>query len=147
MREYLQLKASAERVLLSDVVDRFSGIPWGWKPEWEIVLLIARLFMAGEIKLMCEGVDLDPKGAFDPLSKAVRHRQVSILKKKVPDAESVRQAGKLYKDLFAKLAREDADGLVADFRTALGGWQGDLAAICRPHRSTIIPARPSSRRC
>ena len=111
---------------MSDVVDRFSGMPWGWKPEWEIVLLIARLFMAGEIKLMCEGVDLDPKGAFDPLSKAVRHRQVSILKKKVPDAESVRQAGKLYKDLFAKLAREDADGLVADFRTALGGWQGDL---------------------
>ncbi len=126
VREYLQLKASAERVLLSDVVDRFSGIPWGWKPEWEIVLLIARLFMAGEIKLMSEGVDLDPKCAFDPLSKTVRHRQVSILKKKVPDAESVRQAGKLYKDLFAKLAREDADGLVADFRTALTGWQGEL---------------------
>jgi hypothetical protein len=52
MREYLQLKASQSRVMLSDVVDRFSGAPWGWKPEWEIVLLIARLFMAGEIKLV-----------------------------------------------------------------------------------------------
>jgi len=29
LREYLHLKASTERVLLSDVVDRFTGIPWG----------------------------------------------------------------------------------------------------------------------
>jgi hypothetical protein len=60
MRDYLHLAASQTRVLLSDVVDRFAGIPWGWKPEWETVLLIARLFMAGEIKLMLEGSDLDP---------------------------------------------------------------------------------------
>jgi hypothetical protein len=60
MRDYLHHAASQTRVLLSDVVDRFAGIPWGWKPEWETVLLIARLFMAGEIKLMLEGSDLDP---------------------------------------------------------------------------------------
>lgn len=126
LREYLHLKASAERVLLSDVVDRFSGIPWGWKPEWEIVLLVAKLFMAGEIKLMCEGDDLDPKGAVDPLTKSVRFKQVSILKKKLPDAAALKRARDLYKDLFSKLAREDADGLVADLREALVGWQADL---------------------
>lgn len=126
VREYLQLKASAERVLLSDVVDRFIGIPWGWKPEWEIVLLVARLFMAGEIKLMCEGDDLDPKSAVDPLTKAVRFKQVAILKKKVPDAAAIKRARDLYKEVFSKIAREDADGLVADFRAALGDWQSDL---------------------
>lgn len=126
IREYLQLKASAERVLLSDVVDRFTGIPWGWKPEWEVVLLIARLFMAGEIKLVCEGIDLDPKSAVDPLTKSVRFRQVSILKKKVPDAVAINRARDLYKDLFSKIARDDADGLVADFRAGLGDWQSDL---------------------
>ena len=126
LREYLYLKASAERVLLSDVVDRFTAIPWGWKPEWEVVLLVARLFMAGEIKLMCEGVDLDPKGAADPLTKSVRFKQVSILKKKVPDAAALKRARELYKDVFAKIARDDADGLVADFRAALGDWLTDL---------------------
>jgi hypothetical protein len=126
LRDYLQLKASAERVLLSDVVDRFTGIPWGWKPEWEVVLLIARLFMAGEIKLMCEGNDLDPKSAGDPLTRSVRFRQVSILKKKIPQPESLKRARDLYKDMFAKISREDADGLVADYRAALGDWQGDL---------------------
>ena len=126
LREFLQLKASAERVLLSDVVDRFSGIPWGWKPEWEVVLLVARLFMAGEIKLMCEGDDLDPKSAVDPLTKAVRFKQVAILKKKVPDAAAIKRARDLYKEVFSKIAREDADALVADFRVALGDWQSDL---------------------
>jgi len=126
VREYLQLKASAERVLLSDVVDRFTGIPWGWKPEWEVVLLVARLFMAGEIKLMCEGDDLDPKSAVDPLTKTVRFKQVAILKKKVPDAAAIKRARDLYKEVFSKIAREDADGLVADFRFALSEWQSDL---------------------
>jgi len=52
--EYLQLAASQSRVLLSDVVDPFAGIPWGWKPDWETVLLVARLFKAGEIKLVVD---------------------------------------------------------------------------------------------
>jgi hypothetical protein len=30
LRQYLLLAASENRVLLSDVVDRFSGIPWDW---------------------------------------------------------------------------------------------------------------------
>ena len=33
VREYLHLTATQNRVLLSDVVDRFSGTPYGWKPD------------------------------------------------------------------------------------------------------------------
>ncbi len=126
MREYLMLAASQTRVLLSDVVNRFSGIPWGWKPEWEIVLLIARLFMAGEIKLMLEGSDLDPASAMEPLTKSARFKQVSILKRKTADATSLKRARELYKDLFQQLGREDEDSLVTDFRTRLSEWQSDL---------------------
>ena len=82
--------------------------------------------MAGEIKLMCGGDDLDPKSAGDPLTKSVRFKQVSILKKKIPPAESLKRARDLYKDIFARIARDDADGLVADYRAALGNWQSDL---------------------
>ncbi|MBP7485613.1 MAG: BREX system P-loop protein BrxC, partial [Aquabacterium sp.] len=99
MRDYLHHAASHTRVLLSDVVDRFAGIPWGWKPEWETVLLIARLFMAGEIKLMLEGSDLDPAAAVEPLTKTARFKLVSILKRKVADAHSLKRARELYKDL------------------------------------------------
>lgn len=126
MREYLQLKASQSRVLLSEVVERFSGAPWGWKPEWEVVLLIARLFMAGEIKLMLEGSDLEPKSAIDPLTKSVRFKQVSILKRKSADAVQLKRARDLHKELFSKLGREEEDGLVADFRDNLNQWQAEL---------------------
>ncbi len=129
MRDYLHLSASQSRVLLSDVVDRFSGIPWGWKPEWETVLLVARLFMAGEIKLLLEGADLDPTAAVDVLTKSARFKQVSILKRKVADANSLKRARDLYKELFHKLGRDEEDSLVADFRARLGEWQTDLNAF------------------
>ena len=126
MRDYLQLAASQTRVLLSDVVDRFAGIPWGWKPEWETVLLISRLFMAGEIKLMLEGSDLDPASAVEPLTKSARFKQVSILKRKIADATAIKRARELYKDLFQKLGREEEDSLVTDYRSRLLEWQSDL---------------------
>lgn len=126
VRDYLQLQASQARVLLSDVVDRFSGIPWGWKPEWETVLLVARLYMAGEIKLLSEGSDLEPQAAVERLTKAAQFKQVSILKRKVADASSLKRARNLYKDLFHKLGREEEDNLVADFRTRLEEWQTEL---------------------
>ncbi len=129
MRDYLHLSASQTRVLLSDVVDRFSGIPWGWKPEWETVLLVARLFMAGEIKLLLEGADLDPTAAVDVLTKSARFKQVSILKRKVADANSLKRARDLDKELFHKLGRDEEDSLVADFRARLGEWQADLNAF------------------
>lgn len=129
MRDYLHLAASQTRVLLSDVVDRFSGIPWGWKPEWETVLLVARLFMAGEIKLLLEGADLDPAAAVEVLTKAARFKQVSILKRKVADASSLKRARDLYKELFHKLGRDEEDSLVSDFRARLGEWQTDLNAF------------------
>jgi hypothetical protein len=129
VRDYLNLAASQTRVLLSDVVDRFSGIPWGWKPEWETVLLIARLFKAGEIKLMLEGADLDPISAIEPLTKATRFRQVSILKRKTADATILKNARELYKDLFHKLGSEEEDNLVSNFRTDFTDWQSDLKSF------------------
>lgn len=147
LRDYLQLAASQSRVLLSDVVDRFSGIPWGWKPDWEIVLLVARLYMAGEIKLLLEGNDLDPASAADPLTKSARFKQVSILKRKTADATTLRRARELYKDLFSQLGREDEDSLVADYRTRLGEWQSDLKSYAltaatpnHPGKATIETA-------
>lgn len=139
LRDYLQLAASQTRVLLSDVVDRFAGSPWGWKPEWEIVLLVARLLMAGEIKLMLEGNDLDPANAADPLTKSARFKQVSILKRKTADATLLRRARELYRELFKKLGREDEDSLVAEFRTELGAWQTDLKSYAH---TAALPHHP-----
>jgi len=142
MRDYLELAASQNRVLLCDVVDRFAGIPWGWKPEWETVLLIARLFMSGEIKLMLEGSDLDPAAAADPLTKFARFNKVSILKRKTADATAIKRARDLYKDLFHKMGREEEDSLVADFRTRLTEWQAELRSYAHTAATPHHPGKP-----
>lgn len=141
VRQYLALKATTERVLLSDVVDRFSGIPWGWKPESEVVLLIGRLFMAGEIKLTLEGSDLDPKTAFEPLSKSVRYKQVAILKRKTTDAAVLKRAFDLHRELFNALPRNDEDGLVSDSRAALVCWQADLKSYNTAASAKFYPGK------
>jgi hypothetical protein len=141
VRDYLQLAASQNRVLLSDLVDRFAGIPWGWKPEWETVLLIARLFMSGEIKLMLEGSDLDPVSAADPLTKSVRFKQVSILKRKTADAIAIKRARELYKELFQKMGREEEDSLVADFRARLTDWQAELKSYAHTAAAPHHPGK------
>lgn len=126
MRQYLTVAASAGRVLLSDVVSRFEAAPWGWRPELETVLLIARLFMAGEIKLVMEGNDLEPKNAIEPLTKSARFKQVSLLKRKTADEGTRAKARELHKNLFATLPPEDEDALVATFRTNLADLKSQL---------------------
>ena len=126
MRQYLTVAAGTSRVLLSDVVDRFTGAPWGWRPELETVLLIARLFMAGEIKLVMEGSDLDPKSAAEPLTRAARFKQVSILKRKTADAGVRAKARDLHREIFSLQPRDDEDGLVADYRDNLGKRKTEL---------------------
>lgn len=126
MRQYLTVAASSSRVLLSDVVEKFAGAPWGWRPEWEVVLLISRLFMAGEIKLVMEGSDLDPKSAIESLSKAARFKQVSILKRKTADASTRSKARELHREIFSLMPPDDEDGLVSAFRDNLGARKTDL---------------------
>lgn len=122
VREYLNLSASNQRVLLSDVIKRFTAIPYGWKPESEIALIVARLFMAGEIKLSFEGSDLDNRSAADPLTKPAKFSSVAILKRKSADADALRKAKELYKDAFKKVTADDEDTIVSDFRTGLNAW-------------------------
>lgn len=126
LKQYLLVAASQSRVLLSDIAEKFSRAPWGWKPEWETVLLIARLYMAGEIKLMLEGSDLDPKGAIEPLTKPARFRQVSILKRKTSDAAARSKARDLYRELFSQVAPEDEDGLVGAYRDSYRSLRTEL---------------------
>lgn len=139
VREFLKLKASNNHVLLDDVVKHFSGIPYGWKPDWDIVLLVARLFMGGELKLMMDSSDLDPKQAVEPLTKAIRFKQVGIIKRKSTGAAELKKARDLYKDLFHGLAKDDEDSVVADFRMQLVDWDKQLTGFLPLARQEFYP--------
>lgn len=124
--DYLMLKTGMGGVTLEDVVGHFSKIPYGWKPDWEIVHLVARLFMGGEITLMMDSTALTPAAAVEPLTKNVRFKQVVILKRKKTGVVELKKARDLYKDLFASLASEEEDALVGEYRKKLQGWNEEL---------------------
>lgn len=141
IREYLLLAASTQRVLLSDVVKRFISMPYGWKPESEIVLLITRLFMAGEIKLAFEGGDLDHRTAVEPLTKPGKFPSVSILKRKSADADALRKAKDLFKEVFKKITSDDEDSIVRDFRDQLTVMLEEASALLNKASSQFYPGK------
>ncbi|HLA26493.1 MAG TPA: BREX system P-loop protein BrxC [Syntrophales bacterium] len=126
MKQFIDLSmAKNHSILLSDLVDRFSGRPYGW-PEFEIVLLMAKLFVAGEIKVMVEGEAVLPKDAIEPLTKSVRWKQVKILKRKAVGAEELAVSCKLGQELFGKIGPDSEDGLNAFLRGHLMEWEQAL---------------------
>lgn len=126
LRDYLGLVAGQGKILLSDLVERYSGRPYGW-PEWEIILLIARLVMAGEIRLMMDGASLEPKEAIEPLSKSVRWKQIGLFKRQISGTEELKAARQLGQQVFGKIGPEDEDGLVGFLREHLATWEKRLS--------------------
>ncbi|RLB66341.1 MAG: BREX system P-loop protein BrxC, partial [Deltaproteobacteria bacterium] len=126
VRQYIDLStAKNHRVMLNELVEKFTRKPYGW-PGWEVVLLIARLVMAGEITLKAEGGAITPKQAIDYLSKSVKWKQVAILKRKTTSAADLNQARKLGQEVFGKIGPDSEDGLYRFLKEQLTGWQQSL---------------------
>ena len=72
VEQFISLKASGtERILLSDVVERFAKRPYGWA-DAEILLIVGRLAAAGRISLQLGGGTLPVRDALDPLQNSRR---------------------------------------------------------------------------
>jgi len=127
VQEYIELMVAQNRtVLLHDLAEHFARRPYGW-PEWETVLLVARLFMAGELTLMMSGGSLKPREAMEPLQKTAKWRQIKLLKRKTPSTEDMRKAQKLCQELFGKVGPESLSDLEKTLRTELGAWRDTFA--------------------
>lgn len=103
VEQYIALRATGtERILVSDVVDRFAKRPYGW-PDAEILLLVGQLAAMGRISLQLNGGSLQLKDAFEPLQNSRRRRDVSIIKKRQTDDQVLKQARQLTQDLFSAM--------------------------------------------
>ncbi|WP_027370868.1 BREX system P-loop protein BrxC [Desulfovermiculus halophilus] len=126
VKEYIRLMVHKNhQVLLSDLIEHFAKRPYGW-PEWEVVLLVAKIYMAGELNLLMNGTSLSAREALEPMLKTAKWRTVKILQRKVPSAQDVEKAQKLCQELFGKIGPEGFDDLDKAIRTQLTGWQKSL---------------------
>ncbi|HDH04529.1 MAG TPA: BREX system P-loop protein BrxC [Nitrospirae bacterium] len=119
VKDFIDLSSQQNhRIALNQLIDRFSSRPYGW-PDWEISLLIARLFMSGNISLKMEGAAIQPKEAIDPLTKSVKWKQITILKRKAVGDQELSESKKISQQVFGKIGPDSEDGLYKFIREFL----------------------------
>ena len=128
VQDYVNLMAGANRqVILQDMVeDRFGRRPYGW-PEWEVVLLVARLVRKGDISLVMDGATLSIDKIFEAVITPSKWRRITVIKRQTVDKGQLQTARNLAKDVFGKIAPDGEDELDAFLRENLGGWHDNLA--------------------
>lgn len=126
VRDYLDLMGKKNQaVILSELVSHFGKKSYGW-PEWETVLLVAKLLKTGEISAIIDGGTVSPEDACAPFQKTGQWKTVKLIKKKTPSKEEIEKAQKLGKDLFASLQPPGAEELKASLQTGLEKWDSSL---------------------
>jgi hypothetical protein len=128
--EYVDLLSGrSQSVNLGSVInERFSRHPYGWK-EHDTLLLVCRLFKAGQIELQANGSKLQAGEIFGHIDGSNKWNRVSLSRRKTVDKADIQSVRKLAKDLFGIAAPEGEDDLHAWLRTRidaqirnLGNW-------------------------
>ena len=126
LRSHIDLATTMNQHLkLDGLVAKFSRRPYGW-PEWEVVLLVARLFMAGDLNLLLDGDAVSPKDAIDPLTKSVKWKQVTILKRKAVGEAELKTARTIGQEIFHIIGPDAEDQLNSFLRKRLQSWRDSL---------------------
>ncbi|MBI9018588.1 MAG: BREX system P-loop protein BrxC [Phycisphaerae bacterium] len=127
VREYIDLctKTSKQLILHDLITKRFSNRPYGW-PDWETMLVLARLIIAGEIQFVMFENTLKTKGIYEQISKTSNWRKILIKQRRIVDAQLLEQSRKLGQELFGQMGPDNEDGLFGFFREHLSQWQSSL---------------------
>ncbi len=125
--DFVVLMDSAnKKVILHDLVEvRYGRRPYGW-PEWEVVLLIARLIVAGEVSLSMDGALLPREKIFEVVKTPNKWRNLVVIKRRTVDAGLLQQARHLGKDVFSKMGPDGEDALYIFLRDWCVQWQTSL---------------------
>ena len=131
LRSYIELctKASRQIVLFDMVATRYANRPYGW-PEFEVILLLARLTMAGEVQFVSGGAAI-PKGKlYEALTSRRKWRNITVVQRAASRPEDVQKARKLGRDVFSEMGPEGEDALFEFLKSRLEGWREKLSRNC-----------------
>lgn len=128
--QYIALKIERnEAVYLRDVVAHFGKRPFGW-PDNEILLLVARLALAGKISLHTNTHDLALKSAYEAFTSVRKRGEVRIRQVRQHDEHQLRKAVKLMKDaLDISMTGSDEKQLYERLVKELTQWSEDLKSF------------------
>ncbi|GAA5443983.1 hypothetical protein Misp06_02163 [Microbulbifer sp. NBRC 101763] len=125
VEQFIALRAERDRLLVSDIIQRFSSRPYGW-PDGEILLILGRLAVAGRISFHAGGPSLPVKEIFEDLNNSRRRREISVQKKRQTDNTVLKKARDLTRDLFNALGPDAEKELFDFYRTHFNEWLAHL---------------------
>ncbi|WP_417536600.1 BREX system P-loop protein BrxC [Methylophaga sp.] len=126
VEQYITLRAgSNERLLVSDIIDRFAARPYGW-PDGEILLILGRLAASGRTSFHTGGPSMPLIEVFDYLNNSRRRREISVQKKRQTDDAILKKARDLSKDLFNALGPDTEKELFDFYLNRLNEWLSNL---------------------
>jgi hypothetical protein len=127
VRAYIDLCTRASRtIVLHDMVESRYGIrPYGW-PDWEIILLVARLVVLGEIQIVMNGAVLPTEKVYGEISAPAKWRKLTLVQRRNVDTKLLQTTRALGKEVFSEMGPEGEEGLFAFLTARLKKWESDL---------------------
>lgn len=114
-----------DRIELTDVIKYFSSRPYGWD-DWEIIILLTRLFVTKRIDVLLSGQPLSFKDAYSPLTKTQQWKLITIQQTKVVDEQELEKARLVGQQLFGKIGPENSEKLAEFLKDNLNQWKARL---------------------
>jgi hypothetical protein len=99
-----------QKIVLSQLTETFEKKPYGW-PLFETVILVTVLLKKNLITLQKSNIDLPLEEAAEPLCKQALWKQITILKRLVPDIEVLNKSRDLSKTLFKQMGPNEETAL------------------------------------
>jgi hypothetical protein len=127
LRNYIELcDLKHHAIVLHDMIEkRYALRPYGW-PDMEVLLLIARLLVLGEISLKLEGDTILLEQVYDAVKTPANWRKITIHKRKTADPQALQNARQLGQEVFSTMGPDNEDSLHAFLKEKLRAWEAAL---------------------
>ena len=108
------------------ITERYAKRPYGW-PEFEVILLLARLIMAGEVQCVLGGAAIPKDKLYEALTSKRKWRNITIVQRATTRPEDVQKARELGREVFSEMGPEGEDALSEFLKGRLEGWREKLS--------------------
>ena len=128
LRSYIELctKTSRQIVLFDMVATRYANRPYGW-PAFEVILLLVRLYKAGEVQFVSGGAAIPKDKLYEALTSRRKWRNITVVQRVTARPEDVQKARELGREVFSEMGPEGEEALFEFLKGRLEGWREKLS--------------------
>lgn len=140
IRDFIDLcKRTNKQIVLHEMVSRrYANRPYGW-PQLEVVLLLARLYMAGEVQFVSGGAVIPRENLYQAVSTQSRWRSITVIQRAMSKPEDVKKARELGRELFSAMGPEGEEPLFEFLKDQLETWCERLDQYGAMNEAGIYP--------